>query len=387
MKRACVISAMLLFVVGAGSQAWGQSAQKLPDLVLILRDGSIMNARPSSASVSITTPYGKLNLPLKDIQTIRFEKDRETASIAKTTGDRLTGVLDLKAFNVTTVFGKVSVGIVHIARVEVRGPSPPEPPKKRLVLHYTFDKKGPKVLDKSGLGNHGTVAGANYTPNGVSGGAYHFSARYGVSSISLGRKSVLRQTRAVTYSFWVRLETRHVDGLRLRQPRAIGGYVMGAGAIGGQGLGGIYLTNAALRYQWTPTEPKRDNMLSAKGRHRLRAGQWHHVAVSIDYANKQGRIYLDGRRLNTVLFESAKDWRPAASYNKGQLDTVGGRTINGKWHQFEGALDELKVHNYALSDAEVAELFASHKPAPPAKPLPRVYDKKGPHKKITIKLE
>ena len=85
------------------------------------------------AAIAAFWTISKLDLPLTHIRTIKFNGDQETVSVAMTTGDRFFGVLNLEAFEVTAVFGNISVGLTHIARIEVRSASPPQFPRRGFI--------------------------------------------------------------------------------------------------------------------------------------------------------------------------------------------------------------------------------------------------------------
>ncbi len=76
---------------------------------------------------------------------------------------------------------------------------------------------------------------------------------------------------------------------------------------------------------------------------------WHHVGVTID-RDGDGQLYLDGE----------PDGSPA-SMNSEAMDTINalaiGATRNTGENPFDGAIDEARIYNRALSPSEVADLY------------------------------
>jgi hypothetical protein len=279
-----------------------------------------------------------VEIPLAGISTIAIADGREKASLALRNGDRLKGVVRLKPIELRTDFGRVSVRIEHVRVIRVRRLL------DSLVLHYTFDKDADTVRDASGRGHHGTRHGTTWLREGRKGGACRFDGKD--DHIALGTKSPLRQSAAITYSCWVMLA------------EGGGGHLAGAGAKGGHGFGGVVVAPRRVAFVWTPSLPGSDTHMAAALPAPLRAGEWHHVAVSIDFANCRGMICVDGNPLETSLSRTVRNGTPAGRYNTGEADTVGGRAVNASSHRFRGDLDEFMVFNRALSVTELRQLHA-----------------------------
>jgi hypothetical protein len=80
-------------------------------------------------------------------------------------------------------------------------------------------------------------------------------------------------------------------------------------------------------------------------------GEWHHVAVAVD-REKEGRLYVDS--LPVLRFDAAE--------LRGDLDNAGdlflGRDGFGQAH-FQGAIDELDVFRFVVSEAEIDGIFSA----------------------------
>ena len=78
-------------------------------------------------------------------------------------------------------------------------------------------------------------------------------------------------------------------------------------------------------------------------------GLWHHLVTTYDQA-KTSRIYVDGVLKNTVV---QNGWNTTANGNTFWL----GSLFSPSASTFFGTVDDLKIYNYALSQANVTSLF------------------------------
>jgi subtilase family serine protease len=83
----------------------------------------------------------------------------------------------------------------------------------------------------------------------------------------------------------------------------------------------------------------------------LPLNQWTHVAIVVDRPNFRTRYYLNGQP------DSSKSFPPAFT---GHLDVAGSDLyIGSQYNAFKGGLDEFSVCKRALSDAEIAAVYAA----------------------------
>ncbi|WP_445453241.1 LamG-like jellyroll fold domain-containing protein [Flavobacterium sp. 25HG05S-40] len=80
------------------------------------------------------------------------------------------------------------------------------------------------------------------------------------------------------------------------------------------------------------------------------ANVWYHIVMVYDGISS--KIYRNG----TLLAESTKTW---STVNNSDIFRLG-LTENGASTYFNGAVDDLKIYNYAISDADVQSLFSNN---------------------------
>ena len=82
----------------------------------------------------------------------------------------------------------------------------------------------------------------------------------------------------------------------------------------------------------------------------INAGEWHHVAYVIDNASQACHMYLDGALGATATFSGTPMFMTSA-------ETLGiGYTSQADAEFMHGQIDEVRIYNRALSQAEVAGL-------------------------------
>ncbi|MFC6267395.1 LamG-like jellyroll fold domain-containing protein [Frigoriflavimonas asaccharolytica] len=79
-------------------------------------------------------------------------------------------------------------------------------------------------------------------------------------------------------------------------------------------------------------------------------GQWHHLVTTFD-SSKTTKMYVDGVLKNTVV---QNGWNTSTS---GNVFWLAGQFGNSS--PFNGAVDDLKIYNYALTQAQVTALFTN----------------------------
>lgn len=332
--------------------AWAvQDKEEQPlRLELNLIDGSRVIGVPGIDSLPVKTPYAKMNVPLKQILTIKIEKDHETASVDLQNGDKLKGVINLETIRLETVFGKVSVSIEHIRGIRV---SLTKGLTQGLVLYYSFDKdEDGKVTDESGRMNHGEVRGAQWVREGERGGAYLFD----------GSGSHIRVPGSADFNFvdvtilaWVKPDNFAVIDRNNVVSTMTTEY----------GTGGIQLDSSAgcVRFNYrAPDEStivKSDPVFGPSEN-----GRWHFMAATYHHDGEESIIalYADGHLCKTVRQRTKQ-----ATYSNQRMFigiNCDGRAA-GMGHdygrEFKGLIDGIRLYNRALSPGEVEELYDSEK--------------------------
>ena len=323
-----------------------------PRLEIGLVDGSRVIGVPGIESVPVQTSYAKMDIPLKQIRSIKIESDHENVALALTNGDRLKGVLSLKPIEMETLFGMVRIDLTLVADISVypggKG-SLPAALLDGLVLYYSFDKdEGGKVTDAGRKGNDGTVKGATWTPEGKVGGAYSLD---GVGNYISRSSQTWGITNEWTFSAWVKPghinlainDERGIVSLRSEDDKntiqlmhAQGGWERGAGtqffSLRIRGSGGY------VKLMQGTTQPQ--------------VGTWYHVAGTWDGTN--ARLYVNG-------VEDTPYWM-FADASGSQTDTSRQLLMgSGCAKLFNGSIDEVRIYNRALSKDDVKMLYDAQK--------------------------
>jgi hypothetical protein len=257
----------------------------------------------------------------------------------------------------------------------------PPPTDGDLVLHYTFDSdEGVIVSDQTTNGWDATVSSTLWISNGVHGGGLEFDSA-ATSHLYLDSAEILNDREAFTISTWFRANDPSVNQTIMmvggrcpneRTPdlgvgtviRLVDGGHFDARVVGGTGTGS------------DPANATRaSNSVVDTG--------WHHFGVTFNAGDIT--IYLDGVRdpAMTVYFDALP--RPVVSSTLFTNSSVSldkfriGTAYNycgadGYVEQFDGAMDDVRIYDGALSDQEVEALFDETRPSPPPPPPPTPND-------------
>lgn len=213
-----------------------------------------------------------------------------------------------------------------------------------LVAAYSFDQAGSTVADLSGNGNTGTVSGATWTSAGKYGGAYSFNGS--TSYINVPDSASLDLTTGMTLEAWVK--TTAADGgwhnVMMKQQTGMLVYALYA-ETGTTGPGAEVYTSGGSDY-------------AAYRSYTLDTAVWKHVVATYDGATV--RLWVNG-------FENASIAGGGAIATSSGVLRIGG---NGVWGEyFSGTIDEVRIYNRALSQAEIQSdmttAVAGTAPAPP----------------------
>jgi hypothetical protein len=203
----------------------------------------------------------------------------------------------------------------------------PPPPPTGLVAAYSFNSlSGTTVADVSGSGNTGTVSGA-VAAAGMYGGGLGFD---GVNDwVTVNDSNSLDLTTGMTLMAWV-------------NPTALAGSWRtvifkegGAGSID-------YSLYAAETTSKPVGQVYIDGEQSALGPTSLTPNTWTHLGVTYDGAML--RLYVNG------ALAGSKAVGGAITPTTGAL-RIGGNNIWSEW--FQGRIDEVRIYNRALTQAEI----------------------------------
>jgi serine/threonine protein kinase len=271
--------------------------------------------------------------------------------------------------------GLVLVGVAAYSLALSRAPSSsvrPKPPevlffdgksvateqdlRKGLVLHFTFDQDETrlKVTDASGSGNHGQTSGVRWTADGKKGGAYEFTADG--QQIEVPNNDSLNP-KQFTLSAWVKTTTGDHFWRRIFDKSYSQGYALS--------IAGDWKQNKWRGKVGLEIGPGEHFLLSQNP---VNDGQWHHVVATFD--GTEQALFMDGQPQGKKL-----RWKSPGQAGATRCNLV----IGCNWtslpeedlgKSFRGLIDEPMVWSRALSENEVAFLFASQNgslagPAPP----------------------
>ena len=160
-----------------------------------------------------------------------------------------------------------------------------------LLLSFNTENQT-NVKDYSGYNNNGTITGATWTPNGVIGGAYHFSGVDSQDYISIPHSSTLDgggTWTAMTIEHWIYLTSDQINSriiAKMANQANIRSYQIGFQSSNpNRLLAGVYIGSDSYK-EVTYNTP-------------LLTGQWYHVALT--YQSGTGvKLYVNGVSVATV---------------------------------------------------------------------------------------
>ncbi len=207
--------------------------------------------------------------------------------------------------------------------------------RKALVLNWSFDKnEGAKIIDASGKGNHGKVAGAKWVASarGPRNGAFLFD---GVDDLILLPPATLGNGNMLTCSVWAKVP--RYDGKSW--PVFIGSYI---GSASHNTSIGLAQNSGTLRIEVTTDK---GNFANHRGSLPVPWDQWFHAALVYDGATLTE--YLNGVR--------GKSIRASGNLKTPNMLTLG--RDHAQWDALQGMVDEVMIFNRALTEQEVRQLY------------------------------
>jgi hypothetical protein len=314
-----------------------------------LQDGSRVIGDSTLPGLPVETSFGKSTIPIVQVVSLQLADGGTNVALRLRNGDKLTGVLGLKRWEVNTVFGAVAIRSDLVRTVTI-GRSQALP---GLLLYYSFDQDAKTVTDESGNEHSGTLdnvrwipvdRGANrwtyqtnegqglprWVPDGRRGGAFRFASGEQVIRVpdhahwKFGREPF-------TIALWVRLD----QSPDVQREHMMVGHDSGAEKWGFE----FFHDGLCFHINGQRT-----------GSHRIAFGQfapelqrWYHLAVTREDQNY--RIYVDGELLTSDTNGAAVP-DANADLTIGQAENIG----------TPGTLDEVMIFSRALSAAEISGL-------------------------------
>ena len=215
-------------------------------------------------------------------------------------------------------------------------------PTNGLIAHYPLDGD---TKDKSGAANDGTGTAVTPTADryGVANGAYLFN---GVNSVITVPHSAAQNAMPLTVACWFK-----IAGTWQGEGALVGKY--SAASWSGWQLGINPSTHLVPWYLVSQT----NTVIGDYGGPPFLGGgnldnAWHHAIFTVDAA-MGGRLYLDGALV------SQRDWVGPA----GAAATASVLRVGQYVGSFNGAIDEVRIYNRALSATEVVQFYLAQTPA------------------------
>ncbi len=124
---------------------------------------------------------------------------------------------------------------------------------------------------------------------------------------------------------------------------------------------GLVVTNKDNNPSWQDSrnEPSKGGVQTPKG-----VNKWHHMVMTWDGATSNFKIYVDGVKVSNPEWEVRGTTGPLNFYSPTRpvigawgVNVPGGGTAEGWQKPMTGSLDELRVYNKALTDAEISALY------------------------------
>lgn len=205
-----------------------------------------------------------------------------------------------------------------------------------IYAFYEFEAGG--LFDSSGNGRHGSDGAGDPTlaVDAERGDVMSFDGDDTIA-VTNGTSGLGDE---VTIAAWVDLAAGQDDSVFL----SIGDtfYVVLDPANTGLGIG--VSANGFTTNTLTPAE-------------RIAGDGWHHVAATLNDTTNELNIYLDGVLVKNRVYDFGDiDWPTEPS----QDITIGGFETPGSLNQFVGNLDDVRVYDSVLSEADIASVMGDH---------------------------
>jgi Concanavalin A-like lectin/glucanases superfamily len=207
---------------------------------------------------------------------------------------------------------------------------------RALVAHWKLNEtSGASAADSSGFSANGTVTGtANWAPAVLNNG-FQFNG-----STRIQTSGLFSNPSNVSVAAWANLTSADTGGAEIIS------------------LGNRFLLRVDQGSVTKATFYTGSSWVTASISKTFAGTGWHHFAATFDDAADALKLYVDGDLVATQATASS------ISYAGGGSNTVIGRHgLTGETDfDFTGTIDDVRVYNYALTAAEVAELhgFVGH---------------------------
>jgi len=216
-----------------------------------------------------------------------------------------------------------------------------------LVAHWKFDEgTGITAQDSSGNGHDGTISGATWTSPGWDGTGWCLYFRGVVGDrVSVGTLDVTGS--GITVACWFKAYNRDTPGTDPRMvSKAIGGssqdhwFVVSSSRVGSE---------KRLRFRLKTDGDTAELKAGSAGT--IELNEWIHVVATWDGSTM--RIYKNGVEVGSLAKGGTLSTDPSVKV------AIGNQPEGADDRPFEGLIDDVRIYNYGLSDADVLYLAGS----------------------------
>ena len=206
--------------------------------------------------------------------------------------------------------------------------------------YWKFDDgSGTTAADSSGNGNTGTLNGPTWTTGHIN-GALSFDGLD--DRVTIGGANMIFGASSLSAFVWV-----NSSDTSAQQARIVGKDFGSAYVWLNFGNGTPYLEAKDSALQWWTVHASTDVKIADN--------QWHFVGFVIDRAAGQSRIYIDGVLKGSQNVTSNGIFGDSTATNPFMI----GSQTSASSVSLNGVLDEVRLYNHALSDADVQALYQS----------------------------
>ena len=220
-----------------------------------------------------------------------------------------------------------------------------------LVAYWSFDKdtiKGDVIKDLSDVGQDAKIIGVVKTAKGKFGDAAKFDGNQnnyiqGAENLKAFKK---KPTKAISVEVWV-IDEGFIEW---------GGYVVCAQDNGSFEKGWVFGTNNQVSFAVSTKEPDDGNgvLTYVKPAKNPNRGDWFHIAATYDGGTI--KLYINGKVVAENKNHKGDINYPNAKDGNGEDDAelvIGQYRDKNEFFPHKGLIDEVKIYDRALSEAEV----------------------------------
>jgi len=198
-----------------------------------------------------------------------------------------------------------------------------------LVGWWKFDEtEGTTAQDSSGNNHNGTLVGNAKWTQGKIGGAVELDGKSGF--VRIADKSAFDIAGQITVACWANIRSVPAEYTAI--------------VTKGNNSWRLSTVQSQRKFHASVNDWQQ---LTLDGSTEVAPNQWHHVATV--YNGGEIRIYVDGK------LDAAKPWKGGIAKN--DFDVLIGENAEQKGRFFDGLIDDVRIYNYALKEADIIALY------------------------------